>query len=317
MNEILIYFPLFDFTIEPLMKQLNAVDSDYTVRMSSPGGEIFPSWGVAKKIQELSEKGFKGTLKIDGMSASMAGILAPFFDYVEAVDKAKFMIHAPTGGDRVLLKSVSKDLASVLNSRIDADKFKALTGMSVDEIMNPDNEEKKEIWFSAQQAKDLGLIDKVVSLTPALKNEIEDKMKVVYGFKKEPESSVNLNINQNQKKMTYDELKISDAALVNQIFAEGKEAGQKEGKEAGKKEEHTRVKAWLAHYNSDSEMVVNGIKEGSSLTDDVREELMVAGQMKQRTSTDSNAASTDTSVEEGKEMDAALKEDVKSLKGNW
>ena len=317
MNEILIYFPLFDFTIEPLMKQLNAVDSDYTVRMSSPGGEIFPSWGVAKKIQELSEKGFKGTLKIDGMSASMAGILAPFFEYVEAVDKAKFMIHAPTGGDRVLLKSVSKDLASVLNSRVDADKFKALTGMSVDEIMNPDNEEKKEIWFSAQQAKDLGLIDKVVSLTPALKNEIEDKMKVVYGFKKEPESSVNLNINQNQKKMTYDELKISDAALVNQIFAEGKEAGQKEGKEAGKKEEHTRVKAWLAHYNSDSEMVVNGIKEGSSLTDDVREELMVAGQMKQRTSTDSNAASTDTSVEEGKEMDAALKEDVKSLKGNW
>jgi len=317
MNEILIYFPLFDFTIEPLMKQLNAVDSDYTVRMSSPGGEIFPSWGVAKKIQELSEKGFKGTLKIDGMSASMAGILAPFFDYVEAVDKAKFMIHAPTGGDRVLLKSVSKDLASVLNSRIDADKFKALTGMSVDEIMNPDNEEKKEIWFSAQQAKDLGLIDKVVSLTPALKNEIEDKMKVVYGFKKEPESSVNLNINQNQKKMTYDELKISDAALVNQIFAEGKEAGQKEGKEAGKKEEHTRVKAWLAHYNSDSKMVVNGIKEGSSLTDDVREELMVAGQMKQRTSTNSNAASTDTSVEEGKEMDAALKEDVKSLKGNW
>ena len=317
MNEILIYFPLFDFTIEPLMKQLNAVDSDYTVRMSSPGGEIFPSWGVAKKIQELSEKGFKGTLKIDGMSASMAGILAPFFDYVEAVDKAKFMIHAPTGGDRVLLKSVSKDLASVLNSRVDADKFKALTGMSVDEIMNPDNEEKKEIWFSAQQAKDLGLIDKVVSLTPALKNEIEDKMKVVYGFKKEPESSVNLNINQNQKKMTYDELKISDAALVNQIFAEGKEAGQKEGKEAGKKEEHTRVKAWLAHYNSDSKMVVNGIKEGSSLTDDVREELMVAGQMKQRTSTDSNAASTDTSVEEGKEMDAALKEDVKSLKGNW
>jgi len=317
MNEILIYFPLYDFTIEPLMKQLNAVDSDYTVRMSSPGGEIFPSWGVAKKIQELSEKGFKGTLKIDGMSASMAGILAPFFDYVEAVDKAKFMIHAPTGGDRVLLKSVSKDLASVLNSRIDAAKFKALTGMSVDEIMDPDNEEKKDIWFSAQQAKDLGLIDKVVSLTPALKNEIEDKMKVVYGFKKEPGSSVNLNINQNQKKMTYDELKISDAALVNQIFAEGKEAGQKEGKEAGKKEEQIRVKAWLAHYNSDSEMVVNGIKEGSSLTDDVREELMVAGQMKQRTSTDSNAASTDTSVEEGKEMDAALKEDVKSLKGNW
>jgi ATP-dependent protease ClpP protease subunit len=315
MNEILLYYPLYDFTISPLLKELDAVTSDFTVRMSSPGGEVFPSWGVAKKIRELSEKGFKSTLKIDGISASMAGILSPFFDRVEAIDKAKFMIHAPSGGDKKLLKSVAKDLTEVLNARIDAAKFKALTGITVDEAMDPDSEDKKDIWLSAQQAKDIGLIDEVVKLTPALKNEIESKMKVVYGFTEPPENSNNSH-NQNHETMTYDELKNSHSALFNQILAEGKETGRNEGIETGKAQEQIRVKSWLAHHNSDTETVVNGIKEGKELTADVREELIVAGQMKKRASTETNADDADTSAEAGKEMDEAMKEDVQSIKNS-
>lgn len=199
MKELLLYFPLYDFLISPFIEDLDTVNGDYVVRMSSPGGEILPSWGVAKKVRELSEKGFKGTLKIDGMSASMAGVLAPFFDTVEAVDKAKFLIHAPWGGDPVLLKSVSKDLLNVFKARIDADKFKEIVGSTIEEILDPESVKARDVWLDANQALAIKLIDKVVPLTPAVKNEMESKMMAFYGFH-EPQNNTSMaNTAENNK----------------------------------------------------------------------------------------------------------------------
>lgn len=317
MKEILIYYPLYDFYIQNIIEQLNEVNSDFTVRMSSPGGEVFPSWGLAKKVRELSDKGYKSTLKIDGMAASMAGILAPFFDKVEAIDKAKIMIHPPWGADINLLKDIAKDFSGVLKSRVDTAKFKEIVGKSIDEVMNPESKEPSEVWLSAKQAKDIGLVDKVVKLTPAVKNEIESKMKAFYGGKEKFEYQNNEDNIENKKisksnqksiKMDLETLKNEHPALYNQLFNKGKEAGQKE--------ERIRVNAWLAHIKTDQDKVVNGIKEGAELTADVREELFVAAQLKQRASSNENAEPVNTTQEpeNSRESQEAFKEDLEQIK---
>ncbi len=198
MQEILIYYPLYDFLTSGLIQELDTVNADYTVRMSSPGGEILSSWGVAKKVRELDEKGFKGTLKIDGMSASMAGVLAPFFENVEAVSQAKFLIHAPYGGDMDLLKSVANDLLDVFKARLDTDKFKEITGSTIEEIIDPESKTKRDVWLDADQALAIKLIDKVVQLTPVVKNEVETKMKTFYGFHEPTNNSDMAKNNENK-----------------------------------------------------------------------------------------------------------------------
>lgn len=151
--------------------------------------------------------------------------------------------------------------------------------------------------FYAEKALEIGLIDSIGSL--------EDAIKKV----KELSTSANKSIiNKNEEPMTLEELRASHPALYNQVHSDGREAG--------KKDEQIRVNSWLAHLNSDSERVVKAIKDGSELTADVREELLVSGQMKQRTSTKENAKATDTTVEAGKEMEEALREDVEFIKSS-
>lgn len=149
--------------------------------------------------------------------------------------------------------------------------------------------------FYAEKALELGMIDSIGNMEAAI-----EKVKELSGS--------NFN-NVNHEPMTVEEFKASHPALYNQVHSEGKEAG--------KSEEQIRVKSWLAYHSADSDKVIEGIKGGNELTADVREELLVAGQMKGRTSTESNAKSTDTSAEAGKEMDEALKEDVESIKNQW
>ena len=59
-----------------------------------------------------------------------------------------------------------------------------------------------------------------------------------------------------------------------------------------------------------------GIKEGKELTADVREELYVSAEMKKRISPEGNANNADTSAEAGKEIEAALEDDLKLVKAS-
>lgn len=192
MREIMIYYPLYSFIASDIIKQLDEVKSDYTVRMSCPGGEVFPSYGIAKKVKELKAKGYSSTLKIDGLSASMAGVLAPFFDTVEMLKPAKFMIHPPWGGSsNEVLIQVATDLKDILKSRIDEEKFQEITDTTLDDVFDLTRKTRHDdVWLTADQAQEIGLVHKVVELTPDLKNEIENQQKIQYGILNQPPSTM-------------------------------------------------------------------------------------------------------------------------------
>jgi len=240
------------------------------------------------------------------------GVMCQFADFSEYYEKEGIKIHTIYSN---LSQNKNEEFHKALRGEYELIKAESLDPLAR-KFQNDVKENRGNLkleepgilngkMFYAERALELGLIDSIGNMQAAI-----EKVKELSGS--------NFNNNHvNNEPMTLEELKASHPALYNQVHTEGKEAGLKEGKEAGKKEEQVRVKAWLAHHNADTEKVINGIKEGKELTADVREELMVASHMKQRTTTEENAKPTDTSAEAGKEMDSALKEDVEYFKNQW
>lgn len=82
--------------------------------------------------------------------------------------------------------------------------------------------------------------------------------------KSESKSKLDPKINNNQKiTMTAQEILAQHPEAHAAIFAAGVSA------------ERSRVKVWLAHHATDSEVVIAGIKGGTAISDEAREELLV------------------------------------------
>lgn len=256
-----------------------ALGSDHIMAENNISSE-FGSIGVMCQIPDFSEYFEKNGVKIHTIYSNLS-------------QNKNEEFHKALNGEYDLIKTESLDpLAKKFQK--DVKEYRPNLKLEEPGILNGK-------MFYAEKALEVGLIDSIGNMESAI-----SKLKELAG-------SNNSIFNENNVSMTLEEFKASHPALYSQVFSEG----EKTGKEAGKNEERVRVNAWLAHHDADTDKVLTGIKEGKELTADVREELMVASHMKQRTSTDDNADSTDTSVEAGKEMDQALEEDVKSIKNQW
>jgi ATP-dependent protease ClpP protease subunit len=262
-KEIKIYNALFDYTINEYMSQLGEVEDgeDFTFRMCCPGGDVLATWGLLRDVSDKRKAGSKATLKIDGMSASMGTVFAPFFDYVECLDVSRFMLHSAAGytGDEEnekMVKDVRADLLEKMKSRIDSAKLKEIKGRSLKQIMM--SEDSEMYWLSAKEAKAIGLVDKVVALNPAQRVAAEMTSPYIIFDEMKPNQSADNNtdksiINTKPNIMTLDELKTQSPEAYAQAMKQGQEA------------EANRVKAWMAWHSVDAELVTTAIKDGKVL----------------------------------------------------
>jgi hypothetical protein len=69
------------------------------------------------------------------------------------------------------LQDVNTNLRAILEKSIGADKFKAVTGKTFDEMFDMSN--RIDVRVTAKQALKLGIVGKIVPLSPKLKAEIE------------------------------------------------------------------------------------------------------------------------------------------------
>ena len=140
--------------------ELSSLDTDTdTIHLliNSNGGDVSQGLSIVSAI--LSAKAFVHA-HINGIAASMAAVIAISADKVSMQDYAKLMIHDPyfvgkgtermSDRDKKCLASVTDTLRTIL-SRRGCQKDK------VDKLMSD------ETWFSADEAKAAGLVDKVVS----------------------------------------------------------------------------------------------------------------------------------------------------------
>lgn len=259
-KEILLYSPIYSFTAEDYIRELEANKSTaIVVRMNCPGGDVLATYGMIAKFQEHS-KGKK--IQVDGMAKSCGFFMCYAADEVECLDVSEFLAHRASYGSWIendperftaemkeSLNKTNQALRAIIESKTTSQKFFAVTGISLDAMFSL--ESRIDVPITAAQAKELGLVTKINPLTATKKAEVM-ALSSQYGiaaFSKEPIIITNENISA----MTLQEFKAAHPAIYAEAVKEGTTA------------EQSRVAALMVYNDVDPEAVATAIKEGKSL----------------------------------------------------
>ena len=139
---------------EGFSKQLASLSGDVTVRIDSPGGDVFGGRAIAQAIRD-----YPGNVicQIDGLAASAASYIAIAGDSVVAAPGSFMMIHRAwtlSIGNCSDLRSTA-DLLEKIDGTI-ADSYTAKAGGNATDWLDLMT---AETWFTAAEALGLGLID--------------------------------------------------------------------------------------------------------------------------------------------------------------
>lgn len=130
------------------MQYLQERCKSISVRINSVGGSVLEGYSIVSAI--LNSKVPCNTY-IDGLAASIAGVIAMAGKKCYMMDYGTLMLHNPSGGDSKMLDLVKETLVTLISNRC---------GKPMDEISTMmDN----ETWLSATEALANGLVNEVVS----------------------------------------------------------------------------------------------------------------------------------------------------------
>lgn len=310
-KELYLYSQIYDFIAQDLMQKMeDNQGEDLCIRVCSPGGSVFAGWGIIAKMGEC-EGSLK--MKVDGMAASMAMYLLLFCDDVEGLDVSTYVVHRADmyvgdPEDQAFLNSVNAKLKAKMLKKIDADKFKEITGSSIEDVFNPDT--RINVTLNAKQAKDIGLITSIKKVTPAIRADIKAKFDKVSSLYKIAALSSDIeDTNKNPQTMTKEDLKAKFPTVYDAIFAEGKTAGKTEGIA----EEKDRVSAALVFSEVDLAGVKAAIESGKPLTQTQMAEFTLKA-VTAKTLTALKKEGEDTVVEVKDENGKVLTDKEKELK---
>ena len=146
-----------EITPKMFRDELEKYSGDITVFINSPGGDCFAASEIYTALKE--HKG-KVTVKINGIAASAASVIAMAGDMVEMSPTSLIMIHNPSMmlyGEASELEQGIDFLNEVKESIINAYQIK--TGLSRSKISHLMD---AETWFNAHAAHDYGFCDRVL-----------------------------------------------------------------------------------------------------------------------------------------------------------
>ena len=147
-----------DVTPQLFKDELNAGSGDITVWINSPGGDCVAAAQIYNMLTQ-----YKGnvTVKIDGIAASAASVIAMAGNTVLMSPVSMMMIHNPTTfafGDHAEMQKAIDMLAEVKESIINAYVIKTgLTRAKLSHLMDA------ETWMDANKAVELGFADDIIT----------------------------------------------------------------------------------------------------------------------------------------------------------
>ncbi|MCX4325286.1 MAG: Clp protease ClpP [Lachnospiraceae bacterium] len=157
-----------DVTPQLFKDELNAGSGDITVWINSPGGDCV---AAAQIYNMLSNYKGKVTVKIDGIAASAASVIAMAGDTVLVSPVSMLMIHNPATiawGDHAEMQKAIDMLSEVKESIINAYVLK--TGLSRPKLSHLMD---AETWMDANKAVELGFADGIMARAKAEPEEGE------------------------------------------------------------------------------------------------------------------------------------------------
>lgn len=149
----------FGDEITPAMfrNELSKVSGNLTVWLNSPGGDVFAASQIYTMLK--SHKG-KVTVKIDGIAASAASVVAMAGDETLIAPTGMIMIHNPATaafGNKEAMEQAIRLLDEVKESIINAYETKShISRAKIAKMMD------EETWLNAKKAQSLGLVDGIL-----------------------------------------------------------------------------------------------------------------------------------------------------------
>lgn len=258
-RNILIYGGISSYTASEFINQIDEIEGDsLDIRINSEGGDVAYCYGMIAKFKEHT--GAK-SVSVDGQAYSMAAFFCCYTDNVEALDVSQFMVHRASYSEwfegssyftpelKTNLETINASLMAAFKNKIDVEKFEALPQMSgrkLKDIFSMDA--RLNIFLTAKEAKSIGLISKINTITPAKKAEIDGLM----GYRVAALVEIP-KVEPKKNKMTKEEFKAQHpeafAALHTEITAF----------------ERDRVGAWMTFVEVDPKAVAEGVKSGNPL----------------------------------------------------
>ena len=161
----------FDDDITPQMfrDELNAGSGDITVWINSPGGDCI---AAAQIYNMLTDYPGNITVKIDGIAASAASVIAMAGDRVLVSPVSMLMIHNPATiafGDHTDMQKAIDMLNEVKESIINA--YVVKTGLSRSKLSRLMD---AETWMDANKAVELGFADDIMTRAKEEPDEEDD-----------------------------------------------------------------------------------------------------------------------------------------------
>lgn len=159
-----------DVTPQLFKDELNSGTGDITVWINSPGGDCV---AAAQIYNMLTNYKGKVTVKIDGIAASAASVIAMAGDTVLVSPVSMLMIHNPATiawGDHAEMQKAIDMLSEVKESIINAYVLK--TGLSRPKLSHLMD---AETWMDANKAVELGFADEIMTRAKAEPEEGADK----------------------------------------------------------------------------------------------------------------------------------------------
>ena len=164
-----------DVTPQLFKDELNSGSGDITVWINSPGGDCVAAAQIYNMLMD-----YKGnvTVKIDGIAASAASVIAMAGTKVLVSPVSMLMIHNPMtaafGNSDEMQKAIEM-LGSVKDSIINAYEIK--TGLSrakLGHLMDA------ETWMDANKAVELGFADEIMQRSPETENVAAPTVSMLY-----------------------------------------------------------------------------------------------------------------------------------------
>jgi len=168
-NELMLYGVIGsyweDLDSQIIVKTIKEMKGDITVKVNSPGGDVFDGIAIMNALKEHTRNG-KGavTVIVEALAASIASVIAMAGSKIIMSEGAFMMIHNPwtiAAGDSAEFKKTAGVLDQITESLNGI--YSRKTGKSVEEITEMMN---AETWMSAKDAVEMGFADSTDETEP-------------------------------------------------------------------------------------------------------------------------------------------------------